>query len=125
MSAGAFTLSKYESNAGNIYNVKVQPETLAASIGTGGAAATNTPPAGAVDQEVSAIVGGSTRTNGIHTRGVRLRFTGAVPDGYLANSVVFIPALNETFYNAATKGAEGTYLGVGVRVVGRRPETIV
>jgi len=125
MSAGAFSLSRYESNAGRVYNVKVQPETLAASIGDAGVAVTNAAPTDPVSEEPSAIVGGSKRTIGVHTRTVRLRFTGAVPDGYLVGSTVTIPALRPAFFEAATKGTEGTYLGVGVQVVGRSGENIV
>jgi len=32
MSAGAFQSSKYEANGGNIYKIRVQPETVSATI---------------------------------------------------------------------------------------------
>lgn len=120
MSAGVFTLSKYEADSGTVYSVRVQPETLAASVG-GGA---NTAPTGNVTGEPSAMVGGSRRSIGVHCRGVRIRFTGAAPEGYKPQGVIFIPILTEARYDAITRGATGTYLGAAVEVVGKVPEVI-
>lgn len=120
MSAGAFSISKYETNEGSIHPIRVQPETLAATIDS----IANAAPAGAVDGEGSASVSKGRRANGINARLVRLRFTGAVPEGYLANGTVTIPALTPAFYDAATRGAVGSYLGSPVTVSGRSPETV-
>lgn len=119
MSAGAFLVTKYQSNAGNIYGITVQPETVAANIG-----AVNAAPAGAVDQEVSARVGGGNNAIGIKARSVTVKFTATPPSGYLAGQTLRIPILTQTVYNGIGKGTTGTYLGVAVVVVGKQPERV-
>lgn len=120
MSAGAFEIAAYETDPGVIHSIRIQPETLAATVdGTANAAA-----AGAITGLGSASVSRGRRANGINARLVRLRFTGAAPTGYLANGTVTIPALTPEFYDGAIRGATGNYLGVAVEVAGRSPETI-
>lgn len=120
MSAGVFEISRYETDPGIIHPIRIQPETADASVG----GATNDPPAGAATGLGSASVSRGRRSNGINARLVRVQFDGTVPTGYAANSPISIPALNPEFYDAAVRGAAGTYLGVTVVVVGRTPETI-
>ncbi len=50
MSAGDFQKSKYESREGNVYRIRIQPETLGLTLG----ATANTEPMGAINQEVTA-----------------------------------------------------------------------
>lgn len=120
MSAGAFQYARYTGDDTGEYFVRIQPETAGLTIGAG----TNAAPAGAIAPGATQVrVSGSRRRLGKKARMVRVRFTGAPPDGYLANSVIALPALTPTFYNGCTRGATGTYLGVAVRVVGRSPET--
>lgn len=120
MSAGVFSIARYASDSGELYNVRVQPETLLANIGgvnaSAGANATAEP---------SAIVGGSRRQIGVHTRGVRIRFTQNAPTGYKEGSTYFIPILTAAVYNAINKFDTGTYLGGTVEVVGKVAEKIV
>jgi hypothetical protein len=120
MSAGSFSDSKYESNGGNIYSVRVQPETISATID----GVSNAPPAAAISQEVSAAVSRGKRALGINARSVSLAFTGALPDGY-KGTPIRIPVLTAATFNSwtATKGKTGTYLSVPVKVVGSSPET--
>lgn len=120
MSAGAFEITAYETDPGAIHPIRVQPETIAASIG----ATTNSAPTGAATGLGSASVSRGRRANGINARLVRLTFTGTPPTGYLANSTITIPALTPEFYDAAVRGATATYLGAGAVVSGRSPETI-
>jgi hypothetical protein len=123
MSAGAYTLSRYIAtyDIANIHPIRVQPETIAASIG----GTSNAPPAGAANTPISARVSGSKRTLGLVARRVRLRAPLASPPaGYLAGGTTTIPALNETFYAAAVKGASVSYLGSTFTVVGRSPESV-
>lgn len=120
MSAGAFQIEAYETDPGTIHAIRVQPETLAATVG----GVANTAADGAIVGLGSASVSRGRRANGINARLVRLRFTGTPPTGYLANGTVTIPALTPEFYDAATRGTEGTYLSVAVEVAGRSPETI-
>lgn len=121
MSAGAFADSKYESvdDVGGIYRIKVQPETLAATI----AGQANAAPAGAVNRAISAKVSKSVREIGLGASKCTLKFTGAIPDGYKGDNVS-IPMLAAAFRAAATLGATGTYLGSDVEVVGRTPERV-
>lgn len=119
MSAGNFTAAVYQSDAGGKFNIRVQPETLAANIGSVNATA-----AGPVDQEVSASVGGAKRGNRLKARTVRLRFTAAAPDGYSGDDIVSIPILTPAVFTPIKKGTTGTYLGVAVRVVGKTPEYV-
>lgn len=122
MSAGVFEKSIYETDAGNFAAVKVQPETLAATVDS----VVNAAGAGPVDQEASAQVGKGKRTIGINTRTVTLRFTSTLPTGYSGDPVT-IPALTPAFYAACNPNSDtatGTYLGQPVRAVGRSPETV-
>lgn len=120
MSAGAFEITRYETDPGTIHPIRVQPETLAATLG----GTANAAPTGAATGLGSASVSRGRRANGINARLVRLRFTATPPTGYLANSTIAIPALTPEFFDAATRGATGTYLGVAVVAAGRSPETI-
>jgi hypothetical protein len=119
MSAGEFTTTRYQTADGGICSVRVQPETLQAVVN----GATNTAPAGEIDQEASAIVSGG-RGNGVFCRKVRLAFTGEPPEGYKEGGTVVIPWLQPTAWNGFRRGQTGTYLGVAVRVVGRTAESV-
>lgn len=122
MSGGAFSRSKYDcEDTGLIHPIRVQPETLAASI-TGTA---NAAPSGAVSSNISARVSAGRRTLGLVARSVNLAApaTGQ-PDGYQAGGVTRIPALTTAFYNKATKGATCSYLGVDYTVISRTSEKV-
>lgn len=120
MSAGAFSTTKYQTDAGNIVPIKVQPETLACTI----ASTSNTAPTGDLTAGFpSAKVSGSNRTIGINARTVSIKLTAALA-GYKDDSPLKIPALTPTFFNACSVGATGTYLGTACRVIGRRGESI-
>jgi hypothetical protein len=118
MSAGNFVRSRYESDAGNIHPIRVQPETIAASIGSA-----NTAPTGAIDVAISARVSGGSRQLGLTARRVRLAFTAGVPTDYAEDSVVSIPILTPAVFNAIAVGQTGTYLGQSVEVVGKTAES--
>lgn len=118
MSAGAFVASKYESNVGDIYNCKVQPETLLAEFET----VANTAPAGAVDQPVSAFMRSRQSGIGMHARRVSVVFTATPPTGYKADQILTIPILTSALWDGILPGSTGEYLGVATRVVGKQPE---
>lgn len=123
MSAGAFVKSKYQAtsdNGGGIFSVRIQPETLACTIAT----VANAAPTGAVDQVVSARVGGGKRKIGMNCATISMKFTGTLPDGYKPDGILVIPALTTAFRAAAVVGAVGTYLGEAVEVIGRSPERV-
>jgi len=119
MSAGAFSDTFYAATYGNFtHPIRVQPETLAASID----AVDNDPPTGPADNPISAAVSRSTRSLGLHARLVFAKLAGTPPTGYAANAKVRIPALTEAFYDQATKNATLDYLGTTWTVTGRRAE---
>jgi hypothetical protein len=123
MSAGAFVISKYEASSDSgsgIYPIRVQPETLALSIAT----VDNDPPAGAVNQRVSARVSGGRRQIGMNAALVRIKFTGTPPTGYLASSTLTLPLLTPEIRSVAAYGATGTYLGVAIQVIGTTSEKV-
>lgn len=121
MSAGAFDRSKYEADNGDIYAVRVQPETLAATFG----GTANAAPSGAVDQQVSARVGGGNRQIGIKTRAVSVAWTGGAPTGYKADEILRIPIMTKDLYDAiTTNSTTGSYLGSAIQVVGKLPERV-
>lgn len=122
MSAGAFVRTKYEAsteNQGGVYGITLQPETLQFDIG----GSTNDPPAGAIDQVVTAYATPSRRKKGMRARYVTFEWdAGQVPTGYTGDPVR-IPILTPVFFATAVAGAAGTYLGGTGTVVGRSGET--
>lgn len=119
MSSGVFTNSRYETNAGAIHRIRVQPETLTASIGSANAA-----PTGTIDSAGTVRVGGGNREFGIKARSVTLRWTTNPPGGYAENQYIRLPILTETLYDSINLGDTGTYLSTGVTVVGKNPERV-
>lgn len=120
MSSGAFIRSFYELNSGEVASIRVQPETLALSLG-GGANAAATGPA---DVPGSAKVSGGARSIGINARKVSIVFTGTPPEGYKADSPISLPWLIPNTWEALSPGATGTYLGAAVELIGKSPERI-
>ena len=118
MSAGSFVRSRYESDVGNIHPIRVQPETLAATLGSANAA-----PTGGIDLSISAKVSGSSRSLGLTARKVRVVFTGTPPTGYKAESPISIPILTKSVYDGIAVNSTGTYLGAAVEVIGKTGES--
>lgn len=126
MSAGAFTISRYEADYGdgtNIHPIKVQPETIDLAT-NGGTAETNAPPVAGITNPISAECASGYRCLGLHPRKVRMRLTGVAPAGYAPNSLVVLPLLNKAIAANLTPGTEMTYLGVTWVVVGTHPEGV-
>lgn len=122
MSAGDFQRSFYgldTGNGGGVARIRVQPETIAASIES----TANAAPAGPATVPTSAQVSAGNREIGIKARTVTLDWTGAPPDGYSGDPVT-IPVLQEATFAAWVLGGTGTYLGAGVEVIGRSPERV-
>jgi hypothetical protein len=121
MSAGEFSISKYETNNGDVVPIRVQPETLALTIG----AATNDAPAGDVQTGwPSANATANRRQNGINVRYVRLKWSAGAPTDYAANSVLVVPILTKAMWDGIARGQTGTYLGSGVTVATKINEKI-
>ncbi len=126
MSAGA-TLpnARYESDSGIIFPIRIQPETITLNLNSN----TNTLPSGSVTLDVpSARVGSGRNSFGVNARLVRVRFTGAIPPGYLANGVITLPVLTPANYASYIKNSTGIYTLNGtdypVIFAGRTPEKI-
>ena len=120
MSAGAFVLSKYEANNGDIYPIRLQPESLDLEIAT----VSNDEPAGAVDQPTRAKVSRARGAIGIRPRKVSIRFTDPAPTGYKADQSYTIPVLQASLWDSAIAGTVASYLGVAAVVISRSPEDI-
>lgn len=101
----AIVSSKYQSNSGGIYRIRLDSAKLAI---TG-----NTPPAGGISDpnvEVEVAEAGSRRKFGIHPRGVRFSRVGTGADLNKRFSV-FIPALTEASLTAIAATESVTYKG--------------
>jgi len=115
MSAGRFVSSRYESNNGDIYPIRVQPETIEAP---------NVPPADPVSMPVSANVT-RRRGNGMFCRGISLKWAGeppVAPAGYDPNGRIRIPILTEALFDSISVDDSFTYLGQTATVTGLLPE---
>lgn len=119
MSAGEFSLTRYESDTDEIHPIRVQLETVSANIG-----GANGPPGGAVTSDISVKVSRGAREYGIRPRFAVVRFTAGAPTGYRSGQLYRVPILTKARYNAINKGTTGTYLGEAVSVVSKIPESI-
>lgn len=120
MSAGEFTRTRYQTDSGSILRCRVQPETLALTIG----GTANSAPASQVDDEGSVLIS-SRRRNGVNARYVSLAWTGSPPAGYKEGVNVRVPVLQKSTFDAWALDATGTYLGAGVRLAGKTNEKVV
>lgn len=122
MSAGAFQTAIYERNDGTFSGIRVQPETLALTVG----GTANAEGAGPVTAgSVSAKVGKSVREYGLGARTITLKFNdGDQPAGYKADSPITLPVLTPAVWNAAALGVAIQYLGSAAQYVGKSPERV-
>ncbi len=123
MSAGQYIRGRYQASYGggtSIHPIRYQPETQAAVINS----VTNNPPDGDINNPISAQVSRGGRARGLRPRSITIQFpnTGQ-PTGYAPGGTTIIPALTQEFFDAATPGADITYLGVLCTVVGRTAES--
>lgn len=119
MSAGAFEIVGYSTDNGDIVPLRVQPETVAAVLGTPNASAGSTFAVGFPSAQVSK----GKRAIGINARTVSIRLT-AVLAGYKEDSILRIPVTTQARWTALTKGTPVTYLSTAGVVVGKSPEVI-
>lgn len=127
MSAGSPIISRYGTGAGEVYPIRIQPETLSLTVGT----VVNDPPAGAVDQSITAYASFRRSRFGVNARQIRFRFSDDAnfPPGYRFGSPISYPALDTPIFNAATvRGATGSVTLEGItypiEVVGVTPEAL-
>lgn len=118
MSAGQFTITKYESTelGGAVMPIKVLGSTVIFAAG-----AANTAPEGPITIPLFVNVSANRGEYGVKPRKVTFEFTAAPPAGYTGDNLT-VPVLTEAAYAAYAPGVTGTYLGAAVRVVSRTPE---
>ena len=122
MSAGPFVLERYQATYANqVHPIRVQPETLALSLG----GQDNAGSAAALTSPIGCRVTGSRRGIGLFARTVtvRLPLTGA-PDGYQPGGRITLPVLTAALWNSIVRGDDITYLGVNCQVVGKGAEQV-
>jgi hypothetical protein len=110
MSSGSFVLAKYETNAGAVRPIRVQPETIIAAVN---------PEATGTSQGDRIRVSGGKRKIGRKARSVSLvQNVGAAVDGYQPTKSIRIPIFTLDAYNALTEGQTITYNGSAWKVSG-------
>jgi len=123
MSQGPFTTSRYESDIlGTIHPIRVQPETLAITLG----GTANAAPAGTAVKP-SAQVSQSKRAIGINARTVTFKFAaGSEPEGYKPDSPISVPWLqNNSAFTSAVPGITAVVAyGSTAILVGTSPEKV-
>lgn len=122
MSTGRFTNSVYQDDNSTLRPIRVQPETLAATIGgTANAAPAGTPATGVPRVKLSA----GRREFGVYARRVSCTWDeGGAPDGYDERTPFSIIVLNPSVFNAAPLGGAVSYLGGSATIVGKSSESI-
>ena len=114
MSEGKFSKSFYESDDGEVFLARVQPETIAPW---------NPAPAGPSDIGISANMTGGQRQNGMNARYILATWkAGAAPTGYEPEATVKLPILLATAHIAIKKGDELAYNGGTIVVTGKTGE---
>jgi len=115
MSAGRFERAVYQADSGNLYNIRVQPETFSSF---------NPSAPGIADQETSANAV-RRRGNGMFARGISLAWIGdppVAPAGYDPRGRIRIPILTRDVYQNLNVGDTVTYLDTPAEVTGLLPE---
>lgn len=120
MSSGRFVRTVYASDTGEIHPIRLQPETLAATIG----GAANAAPSGAATSEISADVSRGGRELGLRPRFITgVWEDGGAPAGYDDRTPVRIPVLTPALFNAASVNGTGSYLGANFTIVSKTAES--
>jgi len=124
MSSGTFTTSFYEASyreGDQVHPIKVQPETLTATVGI----IANESTATATTSPISALVSRSRVARGLNARIIYLQVVGTPPTNYAAGSRTKIPCMTPEFYEGAiAPGAEITYLATTWKVIGSSEEKV-
>ncbi len=122
MSSGKFTRTFYElseENGGGIAPIRLQPETLAATIG----GVTNAAPDGPATIPGSVTISQGRKSAGVNARYITVAWDEAPPTNYSGLTArIVVP--DPIVYSAATLGSAVTYLATAAKVVGRTPETV-
>lgn len=110
---GPFTLSKYESDEGTIYPIKVQPETITTF---------NAEPSGSVTGKLFVKVSNHKRSYGISPRRVTLGIeVGTAP--LQATKYLTLPILSKASFDALVIGQTASYDGQSWKVQSKIKES--
>ena len=120
MSNGPFTLTFYGTDEGNTATIRVQPETLALTIGTTPNAAVSGP---ATAGFPSAQTSQSRRALGVNARRVRCGYEAGADPG-LPGLAITLPWLDPATYGTISEGETGTYNGQPVQLRSKLDEVI-
>lgn len=120
MSAGSFVQSKYQSDTGDVHVIKVQPETIAATLG----GTANAAVAGAIDSVFAAEVNRGARAYGLRPRKVTVAFETDVPTGYRPYTSLSIPVLSASVFAGVSPGDTVSYAGGSGVVTSKSGEDI-
>jgi len=126
MSAGKFDLDgKYESDAGNVYRCRPQPETKGLTLSTDA----NAYPAGAITAGLGSVtLTKSKRSLGVIPRTVTVRLTadgtGEQGDYEGTGTSHVIVVFNPTLFAGYSIGDTGTYLGIACVLDFKSPEVL-
>lgn len=125
MSAGKFQLTKYEASykTGEIHPIRLQEETtLMIQDSAGVSDATNLPPAGNVNNSISALSSLNRNARGLRPRYIVVKWDDK-PTGY-SGETVRIPILTIANWNNLTVGETVTYLGKTAKIITKEPERV-
>ena len=126
MSAGKFDLDgKYESDVGNIYRCRPQPETKALALDS----VANAYPTGAITAGLGSVtLTKSKRSLGVIPRTVTVRFTadgtGETADYEGDGTSQVVVVFNPTVWAGYAIGDTGTYLGIACVLDFKQPEVL-
>jgi hypothetical protein len=127
MSAGKFEVGKYEDNAGNIWECRVQPETKGLTLNSE-ANAYPTESATA-DLPTLPVNVSSRRKFGIKMRSVTIELTadGSAETGDYegAGTRFTIPVFDPVVWDGYAKDQTGTYLGIACKYKGKSNEEVI
>lgn len=114
MSAGSFVIAGYETDAGAVRPVRVQPETIIA--------AANPEAAGTITGSLVRVSGGR-RKIGTKTRSMTLKQNiGAAVAGFQPTRSTTLPVFTKAAFDALAIGTPVTYNGSAWTVSGKSPE---
>lgn len=126
MSAGKFESGKYQDNAGNVWECRVQPETKELTLNSVG----NTYPVDSLTADLPTLpVNVSSRRRfGIKMRSVTVELTadgtGETGDYEGIGTRHTIPVFDPGQWAQYAKGQTGTYLGIACKYVGKSSEEV-
>lgn len=121
MSSGSFVQSKYESDRGSVHQIKLQPETVFASVG----GQTNDPPSSVVNSPFAAEVNRGAKSYGLRPRYVNVAFKDTPPTGYQPYTTLKISILDPDTFSLISTGDAVTYNGGTGAVTSKAAESIL